>query len=148
MKPRFGEFGVTSGNEWFCTPNPYRKDTKAKQSAGLNLPKTLQQEWALKLAQSGFMDIEISTNKDHAVQHQVFHLHSVFKLQPSYVEMLSKLFDTETNLSGRNKLILQLHLDGFSQRKIVEKISKLYTPISQQAVHKQLKKLRKKARQL
>ena len=110
--------------------------------------KELQEFWAQKLADSGFEDLEVHSNKDYALQSQIFNVYSIFKLEASYVKMMSKLFEPEHKTSSRNLFILRLHLDGFSQRKLLVHLNLAYTPISQQAVHKALNKMQQKAREL
>lgn len=124
------------------------KRKKREKNNAPTVPKDLAAEWAEKLKKSGFVDLEKQIFKDYTIEKQKFNVHSAFKLQPSYVEMMSKLFLVEHKLSKRNLLILQLHLDGFSQRKLLVQVNELYPPITQQSVAKAIKKMRKKAREL
>ena len=124
------------------------KRKKREKNNAPTVPKDLAAEWAEKLKKSGFVDLEKQIFKDYTIEKQKFYVHSAFKLQPSYVEMMSKLLDGDNGLNGRNKLILQLHLEGISQRKLLLQVNQIYTPITQQSVAKAIKKMRKKAREL
>lgn len=101
--------------------------------------KKINEEWQMKLTESGFDDLE--KQDKHFIQPQSFYPASKTKKSPEYYQLMQLIADTHAFNRTVDKVIMQLHADGKSLRQIASSLREMNeTPLKKSAIQDVIKK--------